>query len=192
MAQIAPHENLVSLIGVVTRGLPLMVLISYCEYGSLLDILRDCADGHGILLKKPKHPLVIAVDITAGMAHLAESFFIHRDLAARSGPARCLRARSDTCRAPHAANEMHTFPVNDIHALSDCRMALRTVNRNVLVDSAMVFKVADFGMSRGIVKPTETPHGTIDSNSSGSSYYRTTSGVGLLPATRQISPQTSR
>ena len=83
MAQISPHENLVSLIGVVTRGLPLMLLISYCEYGSLLEVLRDCADGHGILLKKPKHPHVIALEVTAGMAHLADSYFIHRDLAAR-------------------------------------------------------------------------------------------------------------
>ena len=35
MAQVDQHKHLVSLIGVVTRGKPKMLLLSYCEHGDL-------------------------------------------------------------------------------------------------------------------------------------------------------------
>ena len=35
MAQVTGHPHLVSLVGVVTRGAPLMLVISICEGGSL-------------------------------------------------------------------------------------------------------------------------------------------------------------
>ena len=40
MAQIGPHRNLVSLVGVVTKGLPKMILVSFCEHGALHSLLR--------------------------------------------------------------------------------------------------------------------------------------------------------
>lgn len=41
MAQVGPHENLVSLVGIVTIGEPTMLLVSFCEHGCLLDLLRN-------------------------------------------------------------------------------------------------------------------------------------------------------
>ena len=38
--QIGDHNNLVSLIGVVTSGEPLMLLLSYCHHGALLELLQ--------------------------------------------------------------------------------------------------------------------------------------------------------
>ena len=43
MSQVKPHPNLVSLIGVVTSGLPLLLLISMCEHGSVQSLLQDRA-----------------------------------------------------------------------------------------------------------------------------------------------------
>jgi hypothetical protein len=40
MAQVSGHRNLVSLIGVVTRGEPLLLLVSHCQNGSLLSLLK--------------------------------------------------------------------------------------------------------------------------------------------------------
>jgi serine/threonine protein kinase len=53
MALVSDHRNLVSLIGVVTRGIPLMMVTQYCEHGSLLDVLRKKADGYGVLSPSP-------------------------------------------------------------------------------------------------------------------------------------------
>ena len=33
MAQVDPHKNLVSIIGVVTRGRPKTLVLNYCEHG---------------------------------------------------------------------------------------------------------------------------------------------------------------
>ena len=40
MAQVPPHDHLVSLIGVVPVGRPLMLLCSYCEHGALKSWLK--------------------------------------------------------------------------------------------------------------------------------------------------------
>ena len=82
MAQVGPHQNLVSLIGVVTSGSPLLLVVSYCERGSLLSVLRDRAEMGDALSTVTK--LRFAVNIASGMAHLASVHFIHRDLAARN------------------------------------------------------------------------------------------------------------
>ena len=82
MAQITGHPNVVALIGVVTKGLPLMLLVSFCEKGSLLSVLRD-----GVESERPVDVVTkvrIGVDVAKGMAHLASLHFVHRDLAARN------------------------------------------------------------------------------------------------------------
>lgn len=82
MAQVGMHRNVVAMIGVVTSGEPLLLVLELCTRGSLLDVLREW------LLKD--EPLSVAVklqwcvDIANGMAHLHSSSFIHRDLAARN------------------------------------------------------------------------------------------------------------
>ena len=43
MAAVGAHPNLVSLIGIVTRGDPMIVVISFCAQGSILDLLKTAA-----------------------------------------------------------------------------------------------------------------------------------------------------
>jgi hypothetical protein len=85
MAQVGEHHNVVSLHGVVTAGigLPKMLLLSYCEYGSLQEVLRDrpkSAKQEPFTAADRFRMLTETVD---GMAHLAVHF-VHRDLAARN------------------------------------------------------------------------------------------------------------
>ena len=82
MAQVSHHPNLVSLVGVITRGDPLVLIISYCEHGSLLSLLRSRAEEHSPLSLEVK--MQLGLHIAKGMDHLANLFFIHRDLAARN------------------------------------------------------------------------------------------------------------
>eukprot|EP00039_Didymoeca_costata_P010801 m.146341 g.146341 ORF g.146341 m.146341 type:complete len:1110 (-) comp14968_c0_seq2:269-3598(-) len=100
MAVIKNHDNVVSLIGVVTTTNPYLLVMTYCEKGSLLKVMR-----------KAEPPLDIhrrakcLQDTCQGMVFLAKKQFVHRDLACR----------------------------------------------NILVDSADVCKVADFGMSQAMI-----------------------------------------
>jgi serine/threonine protein kinase/ABC-type branched-subunit amino acid transport system substrate-binding protein len=106
MAVVGRHPNLVSLIGVVTKGPPLLLVIALCEHGSLLSQLKKRAHHRGVLAghngMDPKTNFEIAKEVANGMAALSGKRFVHRDLAAR----------------------------------------------NVLIDSALVCKIADFGLSR--------------------------------------------
>ena len=43
MRQVGMHKHLVSLIGVITRGSPKIVVISFCENGELLSVLKKKA-----------------------------------------------------------------------------------------------------------------------------------------------------
>jgi len=58
------------------------LIISYCEHGSLLALLRKRATELSPLGFKLK--LKLAVDVAKGMEHLASLHFIHRDVAARN------------------------------------------------------------------------------------------------------------
>ena len=83
MAQVTGHPNLVSLIGVVTSGKPLLLLISYCEHGSLLRVLKSNDREDAWHANLPSR-LQACVEIARGMEHLTASLFVHRDLAARN------------------------------------------------------------------------------------------------------------
>jgi serine/threonine protein kinase len=82
MAQVSGHRNLVSIIGVITRGDPLVLVLQFCEHGSVLDKLKaEAAEGTPVTFASKMH---MALDIATGMEHLASLRFIHRDLAARN------------------------------------------------------------------------------------------------------------
>lgn len=84
MAQLKPHPNLVSLIGVVTSGVPMLLILSLCENGSLLSVLQEKkATAPGKPFKKFER-LKMCLDIAKGMVAMIESSLIHRDLAARN------------------------------------------------------------------------------------------------------------
>ena len=71
------NNNVARLVGVVTVGDPLLVIIEYCEKGSLESYLEKT--------DPPLHTkLQITVDCAKGMAYLASLRFIHRDLASRN------------------------------------------------------------------------------------------------------------
>eukprot|EP00039_Didymoeca_costata_P014830 m.245056 g.245056 ORF g.245056 m.245056 type:complete len:1352 (+) comp16106_c0_seq35:215-4270(+) len=80
MAQLGGHQNVVALIGVVTRGHPRLIIMDYCEHGSLFAVLERKKRGETIYLEF----FQAAMDIAKGMAHLAEANYVHRDLAARN------------------------------------------------------------------------------------------------------------
>ena len=82
MAQVGNHRNLVSIVGVVTSGNPLVLVVAFCEFGSLLSVLFGAAAESKPVPVDLK--LKVAVDIAAGMDFLHECSYIHRDLAARN------------------------------------------------------------------------------------------------------------
>ena len=117
------HDNVVSMIGVVTSGVPFLLVLQFCENGALEEALRATKFRTLKLIE-------IALGTARGMAYLHYRCFVHRDLSAR----------------------------------------------NVLLDSVLVPKVADFGLSRDI---------------GDSSYYRATNKQGRLPL-RWCSPEVLR
>ena len=82
MAQVDEHPHLVAIIGVITRGSPKVLVLSFCELGELQGLLRKRAADGGVFGAAIKHRF--CSDIAAGMAHLALHNFVHRDLAARN------------------------------------------------------------------------------------------------------------
>ena len=69
---------LCSLVGVCTAGEPVMVILEYCEHGSLKSFL-EASENLTELTR-----LSFAGDCAAGLAYLAGRGFIHRDIASRN------------------------------------------------------------------------------------------------------------
>jgi serine/threonine protein kinase len=82
MAQVDTHRNLVSIVGVITRGQPKVLVISYCEHGELQKELKKRA-ANGVPVD-PATKLRFCAEVADGMGHLAQHHFVHRDLAARN------------------------------------------------------------------------------------------------------------
>jgi serine/threonine protein kinase len=76
MAQFV-HPYVIGLVGVVTIGEPLLVVIEYCEHGSLNKYLEK----HEVDLKTK---YMLAADCAEGLAYLSSLKFVHRDIAARN------------------------------------------------------------------------------------------------------------
>ena len=157
MAQVGDHSNLVSLIGVCTKGEPILMLVAFCEHGNLLDFLKKdqraaaaatTASGAGVggsgrggggggrttpqLTVDNKVQMLL--EIARGMTFLTEASFVHRDLAAR----------------------------------------------NVLLDSAMECRVADFGLSRGAAAAAAAAGTGESGEQKHEVYYRSQVGIFAL------------
>ena len=77
MALVGEHKHLVSLIGVVTRGDPLIVIVSYCEEGDLLGLLKKRSKEGKVALELK---LRFAMHVAHGMKHLADNRFVRNVL----------------------------------------------------------------------------------------------------------------
>jgi serine/threonine protein kinase len=75
------HPNILSLVGVCTAGDPLMILLQFCEHGSLHEFLREHTGFNELL---PVSKMKILHDIAVGMHYLTTRQVVHRDLAARN------------------------------------------------------------------------------------------------------------
>ena len=71
------HPRVVRLIGVVTVGNPLLVLMEYCEGGSLENYLKTAN-------LSTANKIEIALGCAEGLAYLASLKYIHRDIASRN------------------------------------------------------------------------------------------------------------
>ncbi|EDQ85046.1 uncharacterized protein MONBRDRAFT_29704 [Monosiga brevicollis MX1] len=76
MAQME-HANVVGLIGVITKGRPIYVVLEHMRNGSLKDYVKNktCT---------PAQQVAWSRQVASGMAHIHSLGFIHRDLAARN------------------------------------------------------------------------------------------------------------
>lgn len=72
------HVNVISLLGVCLQQEPLFLIVEMMENGSLKEYLRA---HHGVEMHKLLH---MALDISSGLAYLADLNHIHRDLACRN------------------------------------------------------------------------------------------------------------
>jgi serine/threonine protein kinase len=72
-------DHCLRLIGVITIGAPMMMVLEFCEHGALAVYLKAHA-GH----ITEKFRLVIASDCSEGLLYLTKRGFIHRDVSARN------------------------------------------------------------------------------------------------------------
>lgn len=84
MAQVGQHPNLVGLVGVHTSTVEKMIVLSYCEHGSLLSVLRKGVEQNVPI--PPSKKLRMMLEVAGGMAYLASKRFVHRDLASDDSP----------------------------------------------------------------------------------------------------------
>eukprot|EP00041_Stephanoeca_diplocostata_P019811 m.431311 g.431311 ORF g.431311 m.431311 type:complete len:907 (-) comp21401_c0_seq1:98-2818(-) len=97
MSAVGIHENLVGVIGICTKSQgamggrfadllgnqgKIMIVLQYCEYGSLEVFLKQMYEEHNELVVDSK--LKVCHDIAKGMEYLNSKGFIHRDLAMRN------------------------------------------------------------------------------------------------------------
>lgn len=75
------HPNLVGLVGVCTTDFPILMVIEYCEHGSLLSFLRKRQGFDALCITSKRH---CVKQCAMGMEHLASLGMVHRDLAARN------------------------------------------------------------------------------------------------------------
>ena len=82
MAHVGDHQNLVALVGVITKGAPWTIVVSFCEHGDLVGVLKThAADGTPF---PEDTKLRMCCESASGMSYLVLRRIVHRDLAARN------------------------------------------------------------------------------------------------------------
>ena len=69
------HDNVIGLVGVVTIGAPALIVLQFCEKGSLGEILVAGKDQLGVATL-----VRYSYEMACGMEYLSSRFFVHRDL----------------------------------------------------------------------------------------------------------------
>ena len=133
MAHVGAHKNLVSLIGVVTAGMPYMLVMSFCEHGPLDKLLQ----AHGAEVDHCR--------VSVGDSSDTDNSNTDAQVQSRQGLVQ--HAYGSMFSAAGRVNIMLQTAQGMAH------LARNFVHRdlragNVLVDSAFVCRVADFGLSR--------------------------------------------
>jgi serine/threonine protein kinase len=82
MLELGPHDNLVKFIGVCVKQRPWLVILEFCQYGDLSDVLRACRR-KGVSLT-PREQVSLTYQLACGMTYIAGKGFVHMDLAARN------------------------------------------------------------------------------------------------------------
>ncbi len=76
---IPPHPNIVQLLGISIDGPQPLVVLEYCNEGSLDKVLFE-----GDRLRTPAEQIALAEAIARGIDHLHQNNIVHRDLAVRN------------------------------------------------------------------------------------------------------------
>lgn len=82
MLNIGTHANIVSFQGAAVKQRPWLVVLEYCQYGDLSDVLK--ALGRRKIALTLREQMGIAGQLATGMAYVSSKRFVHMDLAARN------------------------------------------------------------------------------------------------------------
>jgi serine/threonine protein kinase len=78
------HVNVVALVGVVTAGSPLLMVLEFCDLGALDSFLKARVHENPDWSLGTNQFCAICRQTARGLAHLASKQFVHRDVAARN------------------------------------------------------------------------------------------------------------
>jgi hypothetical protein len=75
MLKIGNHDNLVQLLGVVINKKPMLMVLEYCQYGDLSDVLRACRRKK--VLIQLGEQLHMCAQLARGMQYIASKHYVH-------------------------------------------------------------------------------------------------------------------
>jgi len=129
MLNLGTHANIVSFQGAAVKQRPWLVVLEYCQYGDLSDVLK--ALGRRKIALTLREQMGIAEQLATGMAYVASKGFVHMDLAvsppSNSRPTSYRRGASAVPPVPPLSSGGHA-PCTHVRAAG---VALRRANRGV-------------------------------------------------------------